>query len=312
MLLTITPNPTIDRTLHIPRLRVGAVHRAGNVYVSAGGKGLNVARAAEVLGRDALVTGLLAGRAGKTVADLATAEGLKTEWHWLSRDETRTCLLINHDRGDATVINEQGPTVSETDWQSFTNHVQQLAEKSQVIAFSGSVPLGVKPGSLRKLAYSLVTNERAVYVDTSSAALAAVLDQPAGLCIKVNHSELSAGLGLKNDDQSLDQVVKAGRLLLDRGAQLVVVTLGQQGAVAIKSRELWQVRVPRVPVVSTVGSGDSMLAGLVTARMIGRPLHQALAYGVACGTANVLTELPGRFNRMDVEDLLQRVDVTKI
>lgn len=313
MLLTVTSNTTIDRTLFIPHLTPGAVHRATTVHLAAGGKGLNVTRAARVLGYEVLATGPLAGHAGRIVADLAVAEGLTTDWHWLAQGETRTCTLINHDGGDTTVINEQGPTLSAEDWAGFAAHVQKIAQEARAVAFAGSVPLGVTPEALGALAHSLVTPQRTVYVDTSAAALAAVLARPQGLCVKVNRGELAGGLGLEPDSLSPADLIREAQKLVAQGAVLVVVSLGGEGALMVSTGgQIWQAEAPPLEVISTVGSGDSMLAGLVVGRLRGYSLPEALAFSVACGSANVLSSLPGRFERGQVERLVGQVRVKQL
>jgi 1-phosphofructokinase family hexose kinase len=312
MFLTVTPNPPIDRILHVPHLTVGEVHRATAVHMVAGGKGLNVTRAARILGCEVLATGPLAGHAGRLMADLAVVEELRADWYWLPSGETRTCMLINHDTGDTTVINEPGESLSEADWAGFAAHVERLAGQAQAVAFSGSLPPRVNPAALGALARAVVAPERAIYLDTSGAALAAVLSRPTGLCLKVNRAELATELHLAVDEFSMGIIISVGQSLLARGAALIVVTLGREGALAITPEGCWQASPPLVEVVSTVGSGDSMLAGLAVARLEGRSLEAALAFGVACGAANATTRLPGRFERNTVETLLTQVNVKRI
>jgi 1-phosphofructokinase family hexose kinase len=313
MLLTVTSNTTIDRTLFVPHLTLGAVHRATAVHLAAGGKGLNVSRAARTLGCEVVATGPLAGHAGRIVADLAIEEGLTTEWHWLKSGETRSSTLINHDGGDTTVINEQGPTLSAEDWAGFATHVQRVAQQAQAVTFAGSVPLGVAAEALGELARSLVAPGRPIYVDTSGAALAALLARPEGVCIKVNGEELAGGLGLDPQRQLLAELIEGAQTLLARGAALVVVTMGGEGALMLTPEgQVWQATAPRLKIVSTVGSGDSMLAGLAVARLRGQSLAEALAFGVACGSANVMSSLPGRFEREQVEVLVGQVKVRQL
>jgi 1-phosphofructokinase family hexose kinase len=312
MLLTVTSNPTIDRTLHLSHLTPGQVHRATAVHLAAGGKGLNVTRAARILGCEVLATGPLAGHAGRLMADLASAEGLAANWHWLPSGETRTCLLINHHTHDATVINEPGEAMAAVDWAAFAAHVECLATAARAVAFSGSLLPGVNPAALGQLARAVVTPARAVYLDTSSAALAAALTAPDGLVIKVNRAELAEALGQAGEDFSVAQMIATGQELLRRGAELLVVSAGKAGAVAVTRQGCWQAQPPPVQVVSTVGSGDSMLAGLAVARLRGQSLEAALAYGVACGAANATTSLPGRFERSVVEALLAQIKVNRI
>jgi 1-phosphofructokinase family hexose kinase len=257
-----------------------------------------------------LTTGPLAGRTGQIYADLAQAEGIENNWYWLSSGETRTCLLINHQTSDATVINEPGPPVSETDWQGFARHVQKLAQPVGAVTFAGSLPPGLEAGALATLARSLVRSDRAVYLDTSGPPLAAALARPEGLAIKVNRTELAAGLDRELNDTA--QLIEAGRVLLARGADLLVITLGAEGAVAITPTECWRGTPLPLAVVSTVGSGDSFLAGLAVARLRGENIEQALRQAVACGAANALTALPGRVDLATVETLLPQISLTRI
>ncbi len=310
MLLAITPNPPIDRTLHVPQLSVGGVHRATKVQLSAGGKGLNIFRVAQMLGTKVLATGPLAGRAGQIFADLAEAEGIQGDWYWLRSGETRTCLLINHDSGDATVINEPGRPISAKEWQGFAAHIKHLASTAGAVTIAGSMLPGVKADALGALARSLVESHRAVYLDTSGPSLAAALAQPNGLCIKVNRGELAAGLGTELADTG--QIIEAGQLLIARGAALVVVTTGSKGALALSPEERWRATAPLVEVVSTVGSGDSFLAGLATARLEGAGIERALARAVACGAANAMTGLPGRIELATLENLLEQVSTSRV
>lgn len=312
MLLTVAPNPTIDRILNVPHMTVGEVHRATNVTLVAAGKGLNVARAAHTLGCPVLATGPLGGRSGQIVVDLAQTENFPADWYWLSAGDTRTCLLINHADNDATVINEPGPTLSSKDWAGLTNHINHLAKTSKAVAFAGSLPPGIPPESFAALCGSLAAGGRAVYVDTSAAALASLLKNPDGVCIKVNEKELAAGFGLTEAAPPLSQTIDTGKVLLSRGAALVVVTLGRRGALAITPNGVWQATPPPMAVISTVGSGDSMLAGLAVARLEAQPLETALAFGVACGSANAMSDVPGQFERRQVEELLAQIELAQL
>jgi fructose-1-phosphate kinase PfkB-like protein len=107
-------------------------------------------------------------------------------------------------------------------------------------------------------------------------------------------------------------LVKAGRQLLRAGAALVVVTLGSQGALAVAAAQAWHAGIPPIQTISTVGSGDSFLAGLAVAQLRGEQAPAALAFGVACGSANAMSSLPARFELSQVEILLQQVELTEL
>jgi 1-phosphofructokinase family hexose kinase len=308
--LVVTSNPAIDRRIHVAQLAVSEVNRATQVENGAGGKGLNVVRAARTLGCHAIATAPLGGHTGHLFADLAAAEGLDTDWYWLGAGDTRISMLITHNNSDTTVINEPGPTFSKKDWLEFLAHIRRLANQSDAIAFSGSFPPGVGAAEFCALARSLVLPERNVYLDTSGEVLQLALAQPDGLCIKVNREELAAGL--QQPLAEISDVVKAGQMILTRGAALVVVTLGRKGAIVITSKGCWQANSPAISVTSTVGSGDSLLAGFAVSLLNGGSIKNALKLGVACGAANAKSHLPGRFEQKMVEELLLLVDAKRV
>lgn len=310
MLLVVATNTSVDRTLHIPRLTPGQVHRTSRVSVGAGGKGLNAARAARALGQPCRVTGILAGHTGAHVADMAAAEGLDAAWHHRPRGETRVCLLLNHDQGDATVINEAGEDLSLQEWRDFGARIEGLAEQAQAVAFAGSVPPSVAPEAYVDLCRALSRRTGCVYVDTNEAHLAAVVRDPRGLAVKVNRREMEGALGRRLDQVS--RLVAELRALLGMGACLAVVTMGGEGAVAADPSGVWRVTGPSVKLVSSVGSGDSFLAGLATGALQGLPLPESLRLAAACGAANAETPLPAAFTAMRVAELRGATQVERV
>src|SRR5689334_17362015 len=143
MLLCVTPNPALDRTLIVLRLRPGEVHRTQRVIAAAGGKGLNVARAARTLGYAARCLGPLGGSTGRLVAELAQREGLDGTWTWIA-GETRVCtLVVEQAGGDATVINEAGPAVAAAEWARLSDDVLRAAGQADITCLCGSLPPAV-------------------------------------------------------------------------------------------------------------------------------------------------------------------------
>lgn len=287
MLLAVTPNPAVDRTLVIPGCMPGGVHRAQEVLVAAGGKGMNVARAAHTLGQRLRVCAPLAGFNGALVAHLAESEGFEGRWSWYYGSETRTCTLVVDPEGDdATALNEPGERLSAAAWNAFAATVQAAAADADLVTLSGSLPAGVAADALTTLLDALAAAGRRCIVDTSGAALRAALQStPYG--IKVNGSELGAALGLPVDDVA--QAGAALRKLRSRGIALPAVSLGAQGALAASEAGVCRARPPALQIVSSIGSGDSLLAGLATGLLRGDDLPEALRLGVACGAADALT-----------------------
>lgn len=303
MILCVTPNPAIDRTLRVASLQVGEVHRAESVLIAAGGKGLNVARTILALGGSPVCLGLIGGHTGALLAALAEGEGLTAQWTWMGH-ETRTCvILVAHGR-DATVINESGSQVSPRECNVFLKEVWGRAGDAHRISVSGSLPPGFSTGKFASLLAGLVAREKSVWVDTSGAALRSALDVH-GVNIKVNAMELGEVLG--RAIFSAEHAIQAGRQLLQRGISSVVVTLGRDGAVWIKGSQTWAVTAPKINMVSSVGSGDAFLGGLLFALDAGFPPDLALRHGVAAGAANALHFGGGKVSGAEHQELFEKI-----
>lgn len=310
MILCVTPNPAVDHTLAVPDLTLGAVRRATQSLLAAGGKGLNAARALHSLGGDPLCLGPLGGSSGRLLADLAQAEGLRGAWTWIA-GLTRTCvILIPEPAGESTVVNEAGPALSGAEWTSLAENCLRDSARGDLIAFCGSLPAGVDGGVFASLLGRLAAGGREVWVDTSGPALAAAAGVT-GLNLKVNGGEAAALLDLPGV-HTADEAAAAARRLLARGQARVIVTLGSQGAVAASSSECWLAQPPAVEVVSAVGSGDSFLGSWLLAREQRRPLAECLRQGVAAGTANALAFGGGRVSLEQVARLLPQVALQPI
>lgn len=305
MILCITPNPAIDRTIIVPSLILGKVHRAERVTVAAGGKGLNVARAIHTLGGDPLCMGFLGGHNGRLLADLSQKAGLNSSWTWINA-ETRTCTILISQNGDATLINEPGLPVTKSEWTRLQIDVVKHLSSVGLVCVSGSLPPETALEELHELFAALVESRKQIWVDTSGAALDAILTYP-GVCIKVNGEEIGQVLGFKV--KNMTSAKRALIMLIERGIAACVITLGDRGALLATKEGRWFASAPSVRVVSTVGSGDSFLGGLVSARDNGQAWPVALCNAVAAGTANALSEGGGKFTFQQFKDIQKRLQV---
>ncbi len=309
MILCVTPNPAVDRTLIVDRLVLGEIHRVSEPIVAAGGKGLNVARVLRTLGGEVLCAGFLGGHSGRLVADLAAAEGLVGEWTWIA-GETRTCVIVvEPSHHDATVINEPGPAVAPADWQRLADQVARAARGAVMVCLSGSLPPGSAPADYAALLARLRDAKLRVWADTSGPALAAALGV-GGVGIKVNGAEASALLGAPV--RGLEEALTAARELHERTGAPVVLTLGGQGALLADGDVCWHAQPPPIEVVSTVGSGDAFLAGLAHALANGVAAPAALARAAAAGSANACSAGGGRLDPALARDLLARTVVRRL
>jgi 1-phosphofructokinase family hexose kinase len=306
-ILCVTPNPAIDRTLEVSRLRPGAMMRATSSRVAAGGKGVNVARALAALGSRARCMGPLGGTSGRILADLAAGEDLPATWTWCEA-ETRSCvILVDSAAREATVINEAGPILVAEDWNRICSDVLARTADASAVCVSGSLPPGIAPEALADLCRSLVDSGKAPWVDSSGPALNAALSVR-GIRLKINREEAQELLGRRLDGVAACE--EAVQHLLARGMATVVLTMGAEGALLASAEGRWRVAAPAVDTASAVASGDSFLAGLVAAWTSGRNLPEALCWGVAAGTANALATGGARFSRSQFDSVLARVQVS--
>jgi len=305
MILCLTPNPAIDRTIILPRLVLGSVHRAQRIIVAAGGKGLNVARSIRTLGGETLCMGFAGGHNGRLLADLAENEGLASAWTWIN-SETRTCTILVSQDGDATVINEPGTAVSKADWERLQQDVLERFSPAGLVCISGSLPPGSSAEDFQRLLKALVDAGKQVWVDTSGTALRTALAYPS-VGVKVNGAEIGDLLGFEVRDFG-----SAGRALAelgDRGVMASVITLGSAGALLAARDGRWLAQGPQVDVVSTVGSGDAFLGGLVRTLDAGGDWPEALRDAEAAGTANTLLAGGGQFRLRDFEDIRNQIHI---
>lgn len=305
MILCVTPNPAIDRTLLVPDFRLGDVSRAQAVLTVAGGKGLNVARVVRLLGGDALCAGPLGGHSGRWFADLAAREGLRARWTPIAA-ETRFAIIIADGSGrDASLINEPGPPITSAEWDAFAADVRREAAAARTITFSGSVPSGPTPEQFAALLRACVEAGAETWADSSGAWLAAAAGVR-GLNVKVNGSEVEAIAGRAVADAA-EAVALADRARRERGLARVVLTLGRRGAVLAGAAGAWVAQPPEVKAVSSVASGDAFLAALALALSQGAAEDGALARGVAAGAANAMSVGGGQFALADYERALAGV-----
>lgn len=288
MIVTVTPNPSVDRTVSLPTaLTRGAVHRITTVSSEPGGKGVNVARALTQAGLDALavlpappsdpfVTALAA--AGVPFATVPVAAAVRTN------------LAITETDGTTTKLNEPGATLDAAALTALTDTVVHRAAGADWVVLSGSLPPGAPDDWYADVVSALRSVGCRVAVDTSDApllALAGRFGDAAPDLIKPNSDELASltGRSAAELEDDPDAVVEAARSLVNRGAGAVLATLGSAGAVLVNAQGAWLATPPPITVRSTVGAGDSALAGYVRADVAGaeapRRLQMAVAYGSA-------------------------------
>jgi 1-phosphofructokinase len=265
--LTITLNPAIDRTITIPNFAAGKVHRVQGEYLKAGGKGVNVASSLADAGHKVAVTGFL-GRENVTVFERLFARKRVSDHFVRLEGETRVGIKITDPvLKETTDINFPGAEPLPSDLAALRSAVDQIDAEWFVIA--GSLPPGVETTIYRDLTQSLKTRGRKVALDTSGETLNHAIEALPAF-IKPNIHELEGLVGRALP--SREAVVAAARELVARGIEMVVVSMGEQGACFIGAEGVIFATPPTIEVRSTVGAGDAMVAGVLSAKLRGLPL----------------------------------------
>ena len=309
----VSLNPAIDTRLVLDEFRPGRVNRASEVHRTPGGKAAHVAMALQSLGANSTWIGFSGGSTGNEL--LAGLRHLQIEAvSVLTVQDSRVNLEIVDTRGGVTEILEPGGMIAQPEWCEFqricTDEFQRISTK-KIAIISGSQSPGVPAeacASLVKLAHSAGC---LAFIDSSGLPLAKALAAGPDL-VKINREEAESVTEMAIQDPV--SAARAARKLLDRGAKSAAISLGDRGLVGIRQHDEPAIHVWTTPLhsKSTVGCGDSALAGLAFAAATGLSFERSLALAVACGAANCLATLPARIKQEDVLRIEQSVRVERV
>ena len=312
MIITVTLNAALDRSLTVPILQLGQRHRASDVLTLAGGKGINVARALKRLDHPVVATGLAGGRTGTRIIEQLTEESILNDFVRIRQESRTSTLVVDPTSGTQTEINEWGPKVSETELEMLLDKLRYLSRSAEAVVFAGSLPRGVADGFYDEAARELSRRGVRVALDTEGEPLRLGLEAEPWLVSPNQHeAEQLVGQELFDDEDFL----MALDTIAEMGARNVHITL-ENGCFALV-REERQVRryravTPRLEPVSVVGAGDALLAQWLTSVLDGAPAEEALRLAAAAGAASVLEVGAGRFDPAEVRRLLPAVEVHEL
>lgn len=312
MILTVTLNAAIDRTVAVPNFRQGHRHRAVEASTVAGGKGINVARALKLLGRPVIATGLAGGPTGARLMERLAEESILTDFTWIGGESRTNLAVIDPTTGEQTEINERGPEVSDEELERFLEKLLYLARGARICVIAGSLPPSVPPAFCGRMVAELKALGVQAILDTEGEPLHAGLKAgPAAVTPNVREAEEVVGHEFTDDAEML----AGARGIAELGAGEAVIT-SERGCVSVGgpngSRYAYRVTAPAMEPVAAVGSGDAFLAGYVAARFDGRPAEECLRFGVACGAESTQHFGAGTIDPTDVERTLPEVEVTAV
>jgi 1-phosphofructokinase family hexose kinase len=312
MIVTVTLNAALDRSLTVPTFNVGHRHRSSEVLTLAGGKGINVARALKRLGWPVVATGLAGGRTGTRIVEELTAEAILNDFVRI-RDESRTStLVVDPTSGTHTEINEWGPKVTEAELDTLMDKLRYLSRGAELVVFAGSLPRGVEESFYAEAARDLARRGVRVVLDTDGEPMRLGLDaEPWLVSPNQREAEQLVGQELGGEDDflmALDQIA-------EMGARNVQITL-ETGCFALlrEDRQVRKLRAlaPQLEPVSVVGAGDALLAQWLVSTLDGAASEDALRLAVAAGSASVLEVGAGVFDPAEAKRLASAVEVADL
>ncbi len=298
IILTITPNPSIDRLAVIRNYQVGAIHRPERTFKVAGGKGLHVSRTIRQLGGDVAAAVLVGGHGGRWIVEQLEEQGIQVYSSWVP-DESRCNLSVyDSENNTLTEIYEYGPTINSATWEQFEEVALGASANARLVTLSGSLPPGAPTDGYARLIAAIQRRGIPSFLDSHGPELSAALEARPHL-IKINGDE--AGELTGHAVEGLADAQRAAEIIVQHGVNTAVITLGARGSVVMTGEQVWRVTLPAVEAQSPVGSGDVLLGALALAIKQGKDFVYALRFAHAVATANTLRLGAGRFDLESIE-----------
>ena len=309
MILTVTPNPCVDKTLFIDALRPGEKIRAPRYTCIAGGKGCNVSRAVKIMGGDTIAMPMVGGATGRHVVDmLEEQDQIPCAPVWVGAMTRTITTVLEESVHRQTALFEPGSAITESEYQGFIATFKTMLPGASLITFNGSAP----DPRLDTLYYDLITLAREYeircVVDAYGTIFERALDaRPYMVKPNVEEAEQLFGRSLRTRKAQWEAV----DALLERGAQLVVLSLGAEGALVASNKRRFHATPPTIDEVNPVGSGDALVAGFALGIRKDMDLEAMTRFGVAMGTANAMSWDIGTFSKEQVQTLIPQVTIAQ-
>lgn len=312
MIVTVTLNAAVDRTLTVPNFQLGQRHRSSQSLTLAGGKGINIARALKRLGVPVVATGLAGGRAGTRIVEEMTAEGLLNDFVRIGDESRTSTAVVDPTGGTYTEINEWGPAVTRVELDLLLEKLHYLSRGAEMVVFAGTLPRDVEDDFYAEAVRELNRRGVRTVLDCEGEPLRLGVEAEPYL-VSPNQREAESLVGMELE--TAEDFVTALDHIASLGARNVHVTT-EAGCYALLREERTTLRLyagaPEIEPVSVVGAGDVLLAAYIAARLEERPLEEAMRMAVAAGTASTMEVGAGRFEPRELGKLIERVQVSEL
>lgn len=303
-IITITFSPAIDKSTSVVALIPDKKLNCAIPIYEPGGGGINVARAIKKLGGEATAVYLAGGYSGIKLTQLLTDESIESIVTKIQNSTRENLVVVENNTNKQFRFGMPGLKVSETEWQACLKSIEDINNVDFIVA-SGSLPEGIPSDIFARIALIAQNKKAKFIVDTAGEALKQAV-QAGVYLIKPNLGELSALLG--KEELSPESAENVARELIEKGkCEVVVVSMGAEGAMLVTKDLTIPMKPPTVERKSTVGAGDSMVAGIVLSLSKNKSLIESVQYGVACGTAATMNEGSELCRKEDAERLYKLI-----
>jgi 1-phosphofructokinase/tagatose 6-phosphate kinase len=312
VIVTVTLNAALDRTLTVPSFQPGHRHRASQVLTLAGGKGINVARALKRLDVPVVATGLAGGRTGTRIVEELTSEAILNDFVRIADESRTSTAVVDPMSSSFTEINEWGPEVEEVELETLREKLRYLARGADAVVFAGSLPRAVEPSFYADAIRELNRAGVQTVLDSAGEPLRLGVDAEPGL-VSPNQHEAEGLVGQELNDEA--DFLMALDAIAEQGARSVLIThpTGAYGLTREERRpRRFHATAPSIEPVSAVGSGNVLVAAFLAARLQNRLFDEALRLGVGAGAASTLEVGAGRFEPREASRLAQHVSLAEL
>ena len=304
MIYTVTLNPALDKTVEIPMFAIDKVNRVTALRTDPGGKGINVSKVIAALGGESVAMGVLGGNTGSAIAGMLEKMGLSCDFVTVP-GETRTNLkIVDPENRCFTDVNEPGCEVPQAVLDGLLEKLTAKILPGDIVILSGSLPKGAPVDTYYQYVEACKKAGAKVFLDADGDAMKEGLKARPYL-VKPNEHELSRLLG--RELTTMEELLEGAKQLLAEGVQMAVVSMGHRGALYVTGKETVVAEGLDVPVQSTVGAGDSVVAALALGISRGYSLKELAIFSTATGAANVMCSGTQAADRETVEALMDKV-----
>lgn len=308
MIVTVTMNPAIDKTVEIDTLCPGGLNRIQRVEYDAGGKGINVSKTIKELGGESIAVGFLGGNSGRTIENVLNQKGIRNDFVWVEQ-ETRTNTKVFEKSGELTELNEPGPVISPEQSQELLDKISAYASEGTLVILAGSIPSGVDSDIYAQIIRMVHEKGGKVLLDADGKLFREALEAVPDI-IKPNRVELEEYMGI-DYRASEKELLDAAEKFLESGIETIAVSMGKSGAMFV--RDGYQVKCPALSVKShsTVGAGDAMVAALAYAwdQKLGSEDTVKLCMATSAGAVTTVGTKPP--SREVVDELINQVVIQR-